>query len=222
MPYGDDNAYTCDAAAVDDRLASVAIVDMGRDDRVQRVRHWVDRGIGGLRLFSIPTPSTSWLDDPATDSVWDIAAEHELVMGVCVLPVELPAVATAARRHPEHRLVLDHCGFADLADETSESFGQLLDTLATGNVTLKVTTHVLDAWVGAGRPVDELLPRLVEVAGSDRLVWGSDHAQTHDRSYRELVGFGRRALSGLNVAARDEVGHTNAADLWFADSGIER
>ena len=216
--YGDDNSYTCDAAADDERLAAVAIVDMTSDDRLERVGHWIDRGIAGLRLFSIPMPEMSWLDDPATDPVWDLAGEHGLVMGVCVLPGELPAVATAARRHPAHRLVLDHCGFADLADEGSDSFGSLMDVVEAGNVTLKVTTHVLDAWTAAGRPLDRLLPRLVELVGFDRLVWGSDYAQTHDRSYGELAALGRAALSALTEAERDEVGHTNAADLWFADS----
>lgn len=218
--YGDDNSYTCDAAAADERLAAVAIVDMASDDRLERVGHWLDRGIAGLRLFSIPTPEASWLDDPATDPVWDLAAEHGLVMGVCVLPVELPAVARAARRHPTHRIVLDHCGFADLVDEGSDSFRSLMDALEVGNVTLKVTTHVLDTWTQAGQSLDRLLPRLVELAGSGRLVWGSDYAQTHDRTYGELVEYGRRALDALTEAERDEVGHTNAADLWFADSGM--
>ena len=215
--YGDDNRYTCDAAAGDPSQASVIIVDMTASNRVDRLRDWIDQGAAGIRLFSIPTPSQCWLDDPSTDDVWDLAADHSLTMGVCVLPDELPAVATAAQRHPGHRLVLDHCGFADLVDERSASFQSLMRVLQAGNVTLKVTTHVIDAWSGAGHPVEMLLPRLVDLAGSDRLVWGSDYAQTHDRTYAELVALGRRALSGLSDAERDEVGHTNAADLWFSD-----
>ena len=215
--YGDDNRYTCDAAAGDEGLASVVIVDMTPSTRVQRLGHWIDHGATGIRLFSIPTPSPSWLDDPATDDVWNLAGEHDLTMGVCVLLDELPAVATAARRHPSHRLVLDHCGFADLVDEQSASFQSLMRVLEADNVTLKVTTHVIDAWSAAGREVDALLPRLVALAGSRRLVWGSDHAQTHDRTYTELVALGRLALSGLQDTERDEVGHTNAADLWFAE-----
>lgn len=217
--YGDDNAYTCDAAAGDERLASVAIVDMAADNRVERLQHWLGRGIAGLRLFSIPTPATSWLDDPATDEVWELAGEHGLTMGVCVLPDELPDVAAAAGRHPHHHLVLDHCGFADLTDERSASFQALMRVLEAGNVTLKVTTHVIDAWSSAGRAVEGLLPGLVERAGAGRLVWGSDYAQTHDRSYAELAALGRQALSALSQPERDEVGHTNAADLWFAERG---
>lgn len=215
--YGDDNTYTCDAAAGDERLASVAIVDMAAPNRVERLGQWSERGIAGLRLFSIPTPSPSWLDDPATDDVWDLAGEHGLTMGVCVLPDELPAVAAAAHRHPGHHLVLDHCGFADLTDERSTSFQALMAVLEAGNVTLKVTTHVIDAWTATGRDVEALLPGLVDRAGSARLVWGSDYAQTHDRTYDELVALGHRALSALSERERDEVGHTNAADLWFAE-----
>lgn len=213
--YGDDNSYTCDSAIRHDRLAAVAIVDMTADDRLSVTERWIERGIAGLRLFSIPTPQTPWLDDPATDDVWALAGEAGLVMGVCVLPAELEALTAAVARHPGHRIVVDHCGFADLADRSSSSFRALGEACATGDLTLKVTTHVIDAWTAEGQPLDELLPTLVDLAGPGHVVWGSDYAQTHDRPYADLVALGSEAIGALAPADRQAVGHDNAAALWF-------
>lgn len=207
--YRDDNTYTCDAAAADDRLAAVAIVDVTAPDRAARVTRLVEHGVAGLRLFSIPTPAVGWLDDPATDDVWAVAAEAGLTMGVCVLPVEVEAVAAVAARHAGAPVVLDHCGFVDPAGPELAPLAEL------PNVTLKVTTHVIDAWVDGGRPLDELFPTLAGRVGAGRLLWGSDYAQTHDRTYADLVALGRQALAALGAPEQDAVGHANAATLWF-------
>ena len=36
-----------------------------------------------------------------------------------------------------------------------------------------------------------------EAFGAERLLWGSDYPQTHDRSYAALVELGRAACAGL-------------------------
>lgn len=213
--YRTDNRYVCDAAAGDNRLAAVVIVDMTRPDRAGQAEAWADRGAAGLRLFSIPTPDRRWLDDPTTDDAWELAAERGLTIGVCVFPGELDAVAVAARRHPGQAVVLDHCGFAPLADIDAPATRALLALADLDNVVLKVTTPVLDAWTGAGRPVEAVLPMLIDRFGPDRIVWGSDHAQIHDRPHHQLVELGRRAMAELSPAAAASVAHRTAARLWF-------
>ncbi len=49
-----------------------------------------------------------------------------------------------------------------------------------------------------GDPVD-LVDRLAAVFGAERLMWGSDFPQTHDRPYPELVDLGRRACARLSA-----------------------
>lgn len=211
--YGTDNSYTVDAAASDPRLAAVAIVDMTASGRAAEVERLIGLGIRGLRLFSIPTPAISWLDDPATDEVWELVADAGAAMGVCVLPPELDLVARVARRHRDQMLVLDHCGFDEL---TPSGVGDGLIPLAElDNVVLKVTSHVIDHWVDAGWPLDELFPSLADRFGASRLVWGSDFAQTHDRSHRELVKLGEQALDALRPADRQLVADDTARRLWF-------
>ena len=50
--------------------------------------------------------------------------------------------------------------------------------------------------------------------GADRLLWGSDFCQTHDRSYAELVALGAGAFAGLTAADRALCQGANALRLW--------
>lgn len=213
--YRTDNSYACAAAAEHPALAAVGIIDMTAPDRLDQLAQLVSAGASGLRLFSIPTPEPRWVDDPRTDDVWDLVAEAGLVMGVCVLPDEIAAVGRAAARHAKVPVVLDHCGFAPVHDETHEASARLMALAAHENVVLKVTTHVIDNWRDHGAPLDELFPTLVDRFGSSRLVWGSDFAQTHDRSYEALVALGRQALAPLSPTDREHIATTTPKHLWW-------
>ena len=52
--------------------------------------------------------------------------------------------------------------------------------------------------------------------GADRLVWGSDYPQTHDRPYAALVALGRDACAGLPADDRARFLGGNAVRLWPA------
>ena len=146
--YGTDNSYVADAgAAHPDRLATVCVIDMTADDRLAQLRYWTqERGIGGVRLFSVPTPKVPWLDDPATFEVWEACQEWGVKVSVCLLPEELPRLGQVLARFPDTTVALDHCGFADFTDGPPWNAAQPLWELAEHqNLYLKVTTNVLDA-----------------------------------------------------------------------------
>ena len=52
--------------------------------------------------------------------------------------------------------------------------------------------------------------------GAERLVWGSDYPQTHDRTYAELVALGEGACAELGDGDRDRIMAGNALRLWPA------
>ena len=146
--YGTDNSYVADAgAAHPDRLATVCVIDMTADDRLAQLRYWTqERSIGGVRLFSVPTPKVPWLDDPATFEIWEACQEWSVKVGVCLLPEELPRLGQVLARFPDTPVALDHCGFADFTDGPPWNAAQPLWELAEQqNLYLKVTTNVLDA-----------------------------------------------------------------------------
>lgn len=202
--YDTDNAYTAAAAQSDpDRFGGVAVIDMTADDRTDALRYWVQqRGMRGLRLFSIPTPETAWLDDPATYDVWRVADRLRVRMSVALLPPELPELANVLAAFPHHRVMLDHCGFVPPAE--------LEPLVAYRHLHLKVTTNVLDT---ADDP-RELVEDLVERFGAARLAWGSDFSQTHDREYAELVDLAKHACSRLSEADQALVLGGTTLSLW--------
>jgi predicted TIM-barrel fold metal-dependent hydrolase len=69
---------------------------------------------------------------------------------------------------------------------------------------------------GAGEHAAAFVELLVDRFGAERLVWGSDYPQTHDRSYAELVALGRDACAGLAPADQARVLGENAQRLWPA------
>jgi predicted TIM-barrel fold metal-dependent hydrolase len=191
--YGFDNDYCADARSVaPDRFVSASIVDMQAPDRIAQLDHWtLERGMTATRLFDIPTSSPSWVDDPATAKVLTRAAELGVRVALCILVDTVPRVGALCAMAPELPIALDHCGFSDLTGPTPE-----LDALAVHpNIRLKVTTTALES-VPDPRDVVE---RLADTFGVERLMWGSDYPQHHAEPYPEIVDLARHACSRLSA-----------------------
>jgi predicted TIM-barrel fold metal-dependent hydrolase len=58
------------------------------------------------------------------------------------------------------------------------------------------------------------LARLVAEFGAERIVWGSDFPQTHDRPYADLVALARDACANVQERDRDLVLGGTAVRLW--------
>ena len=189
--YGTDNSYVLDArAAYSDRFSAVVIVDEPAVlDRLAAA------GAGGVRFFAIGGGGP--LHDEAT---WDIARRLGLRVSAATVPEYLPALGEALAAHPDVILALDHCGFAP------ESIG---DYAHLANLYLKVTPHVLDA----GDPA-AMLERLAQQFGLDRLMWGSDYSQTHDRPYTELADQARAACAAMSPSEQAQFLGGTALALW--------
>ena len=170
--YGTDNSYVADAGeAHPDRLATVCVIDMTADDRLEQLRYWTqERAIGGVRLFSVPTPKVPWLDDPATFNIWEACQEWGVKVSVCLLPEELPRLGQVLTRFPDTPVALDHCGFADLTDGPPWNAAQPLWELAEHrNLYLKVTTNVLDA-AGASATDEGVIGQAEKAVTSNKAV----------------------------------------------------
>jgi L-fuconolactonase len=212
--YSYDNAYVIAAAAERaDRFVSVAIVDAEDPGSPRLLRALADEpAFTGVRLFSIgpmDRPQPTWLDDPQTFGVWETCGELGLRVVVACLPEHLGRLGSVLEHFPEQRVVLDHCGFVDLVADAADLYA----LAALPNLHCKLTSHVLEA-ADATRKADAVVEGLVAEFGADRIVWGSDFPQTHDRPYRELVDLARRACENLSDADRDLVLGGTAKSLW--------
>jgi predicted TIM-barrel fold metal-dependent hydrolase len=212
--YGFDNRYVIDSARKhSERLTSVVIVDTA-DDPVRRLRAMADDGVSGVRLFAIGNPTLSRVDDATAVPLWEVAADLGLPVVVTILSDQLPELRAMLERFPEATVALDHCGFPDLSGGPPYAKAADLFELATlPNVSLKVSCHLLEQAEATGDPC-ELVDRLAAAFGADRLLWGSDYPQTHDRTYAALVELGRSACSRLAPAGQRAFLGENALRLW--------
>jgi L-fuconolactonase len=193
-------------------------------------------GLLGLRLL----PGIEYRDGPLlallTEGRWDPllgAAERHGVTVVFFAPLRLGRLAPVARRFPELRIVIDHCGMpappiVPLGGDPLETLPDLLALAEFGNVAVKLTgLPVLAPGEYPFPAVWPALHALLEAFGAERLLWGSDvHRVTgrvweppyrvpgHERiSYAELVGY---LLHSTEVgAAEKEQMLGAAARRWF-------
>ena len=214
--YGSDNSYVLHALqTAPERVVGVVIVDPADPDPGARLRELAAvPGCHGVRLFGIGPEPPSWFDGDVGAVLCDTAIDVDLRIVATLLAPDLPRLATMLTRHPGAPIVLDHCGFPDLRG--GPSFPGLAPLLALADhpgLHLKVTSHVLEA---AGEHAAAFVHLLADAFGGDRLVWGSDYPQTHDRTYAELVALGRAACAGLTESDRARVLGGNALRLWPA------
>jgi L-fuconolactonase len=217
--YGFDNRYVIDSARTyPDRLASVVIVDTV-DDPARRLRAVAHEGVSGVRLFAIGNPTLPRLDDPTALEVWDLAAELGLRVVVAILSDQLTELRGLLERFPDVAVALDHCGFPDVSGGPPYAKAKELFDLATlPNLNLKVSCYLLEQAEAMGEPCD-LVDHLAATFGADRLLWGSDYSQTHDRPYVDLVELGRTASSRLTRTEQRAFLGENALRLWPRPGG---
>src|SRR5262245_57250575 len=213
--YSYDNRYAADSALRHpDRFASVCCVDPNGPDPVGELGRWVrERGVRGVRLFALARDGQGWLAEPRTFPIWECAAKLDARIVVMILAHQLPSLVQVLRRFPEAPVTLDHCGFPELRREPWPEAAPLFALAEFPNLHLKVSTHVLDAAARDGDP-KRFVAALVRRFGPERVMWGSDFSQTHDRPYAELVRFGREAFSGLSAAEQARCLGGTAAALW--------
>ena len=162
----------------------------------------------GIRIFAIGS-EVDWLDDPGTFPIWERATELGLHVIVTMLSEQLPRLRNLLAQFPDTAISLDHCGFPD-----PERPEPLLALAEFPNLYLKLTTHLLDTAIEKRGTPAGIVDVLVDHFGAERIMWGSDFCQTHDRSYAELVELGRRAFAHRSEQERALCLGGTARSLW--------
>lgn len=216
--YGYDNGLVADAVATyPDRFAGVFSVDVLQADAPEKIRHWVDRGLSGLRLFttgSTMREQAGWLDDPKTFPAWDCA--QALNIPVCV-QMQLKAVGqlhTLLDRFPKATVILDHLASPDARDGAPYAAAQSLFDLARyPNVILKATIRNIRMIAEGGGAFRPYFQKVVDTFGASRIAWGSNFP-TSDASLSRIVEESRAALAFLPDGDREWIFRRTAERLY--------
>jgi len=218
--YGHDNSYVADAvAAYPDRFTGVFSVDVLASDAPERMRHWVERGLTGLRLFTIGSTmpdQASWLDDPKTYPAWQCASELGLSICLQMSATALPQMIRLAERFPKVRIILDHMARPQIEDGPPYAAAASLFALAKyPSVYLKLTErNFTQSRKGKATP-ETFFPKLVAAFGASRLAWGSNYPSS-EGSLAELLALAKISLACLSQADQDWIFAKTAQDLYPA------
>ena len=207
--YGYDASYLADAIADHhDRFTGVFSVDVREPDAPAQIRHWVDRGLTGLRLFaagSTVKASQAWISEPATWPAWACCADLDLPVAISMRLEGVPYLRDVVARFPSVRIILDHLMLTPIEDGPPYSASAGLFELASlPSIYLKLTTNnVRRAHDGLSTP-ETFFGQLVDAFGSSRIAWGSNFPN-EEGTLAEQVQEVRAALASLRPADRDNI-----------------
>lgn len=211
--HGFDNRYVLDAAAAHHgRAIAVGAVHVDDPDAPALVQRLVaDHGMHGVRVMAAGVHEP--IDTGAARGVVRAASDTGIPVVLLAIASQLASVPSLVRAFPEVTFVLDHCGFADLTGAPALArAGALLALADSSNVVLKVSSITLQS---VPEPAS-VWPALVSRFGADRLLWGTDHPHTHDRSYAGLVDLARTSTAPLAEPDRALVLAGTARRVWPA------
>ena len=216
--YGYDNRYTAlSARRYPDRFVSVPIVDMEADGAAETLRSLNENeGMTGVRLFG-RAGGGDWLDNPKTFPVWELAEELDFPIAVLLGIERAPKLAAMLERFPGVTVALDHLGSVTFEDGPPyETAAPIFDLARFPNLRLKYSpTNEQTAARGPG-DIKDVLQRIVDRFGVDRLMWGSNFSATYEPPYAELVEMGRESLGFLTAEERAKIMGGNALEVWPA------
>lgn len=218
--YGHDNSYVADAvAAHPERFTGVFSVDVLAPDAPARMRHWRDRGLTGMRLFTFGSTmpdQASWLDDPKTYPAWQCAGDLGLSICLQMSPAALPQMVRMAERFPSVRIILDHMARPVLEDGPPYAAAETLFALARlPNVYLKLTPRSFNESRKGKASPETFFPKLVAIFGAQRLAWGSNYPSS-EGSLPELLDLAQRSLASLSAEDRAWIFGKTAQTLYPA------
>ena len=218
--YGHDNSYVADAvAAHPDRFTGVFSADVLAPDAVGKMKHWMGKGLTGMRLFT--TGSTmpgqaGWLDDPRSFPAWEFAQNANLPVCLQMTAQGIPQLRGILQRFPKLCVILDH--LARPAQEDGPPYkgaDSLWGLAAFPGVYLKVTErNIAGSYLGKATP-ESFFGRLVSDFGAARIAWGSNYPAS-ERSLPELVSIAENALAFLPAADREQIFSGTAQTLYPA------
>lgn len=216
--YGYDHGYLLECLArYPGKLAGVGLVDPKAPDAADRARRLDAAGIHGLRLYPRAEPDPAWLDSPASDPLWETAAELRMPICLFMEPRHAGRLARMVERHPETPVVVDHLSRPDPTEGPPYAgYRPILDLARFPNVHLKLSG--IPAVSREPYPYRDVWPlvRLAYAAfGPRRLLWATDFPHILERcGYCACLELTTRVLSFLDPAHLPGILGGTARRLW--------
>ena len=171
----------------------------------------------GIRPMLQDMGERDWILRPEVEAGLRAMAVQGLVFDALVRADQIPVITRLALRHPDLRIVLDHCGKPDIAGNDLAGWRRDIAALAAcSNVWCKLS----GLWTEAGGAVGDavigpVVDHVLASFGTGRLLWGSDWPVLHLAG--DVPGWlaqCRRLLAELGDAQCARIFGGNAAEVY--------
>jgi L-fuconolactonase len=217
--YGHDNSYVADAvAAHPKRFTGVFSADVFAPDATIKMRHWMERGLTGMRLFTFGSTMSEQasFDDAKSFPAWTYAADHGLSICMQMSASGIPQLTKMIERFPKVKVLLDHMARPTLDDGPPFAAAASLFGLARyPSVYLKLTKRNFEQAQSGRATVATFFPKLVAEFGAQRLAWGSNYPSS-EGTMPEILDVARNALAVLPAEDQDWIFAKTAQVLYPA------
>ena len=218
--YAFDNSYVSGSVtAHPERFTGVFSIDVVAPDAVQKMKHWMGKGLTGMRIFtsgSTHAAQETFFADAAAFPAWQYASDQGLSVCMQMRVAGLPLLETVLKRFPKVRVILDHFARAEAADGPPFPSAAPLWALAKyPTVYLKLTHRPIEQSVKGKSTPKDFLGKAVKEFGAQRMMWGSNFPAA-EPPLPALIAMARKALDFLPQGDQDWIFHKTALALYPA------
>jgi L-fuconolactonase len=219
--YGFDNSYVTDSVkAHPERFTGVFSIDVVAPDAVAKMKHWLGKGLTGMRIFtsgSTHAEQETFFADEAAMPVWQYASDNGVSVCMQMRVAGLPLLEEKiVRRFPKARIILDHFARAEADDGPPFSKADPVWALAKyPNVYLKLTHRPIEQSVKGKSAPEAFLGKAIKEFGASRVCWGSNFPAAKP-PLPELIAMARKALAFLPQGDQDWIFCKTAQSLYPA------
>jgi predicted TIM-barrel fold metal-dependent hydrolase len=177
--YGHDNSYVQACVSAHPAVfAGVFSVDMMADNAVNKIRHWMDAGLSGARVFIAGHTAADHsvrLDDPRAFEAWDYIQAQGIPICVQLRADGLPQLETLLKQFPKAVVLLDHFARPELEGGAPYGAANALFELSRfENLHFKFTTHNVRESKQGQSTQAQFARKVVDTFGAQRIAWGSN------------------------------------------------
>jgi L-fuconolactonase len=177
--YGHDNSYVQACVSAHPAVfAGVFSVDMMADNAVDKIRHWMDAGLSGARVFIAGHTAADHsvrLDDPRAFKAWDYIQAQGIPICVQLRADGLPQLETLLKQFPKAVVLLDHFARPELEGGAPYGAANALFALSRfENLHFKFTTHNVRESKQGQSTQAQFARKVVDTFGAQRIAWGSN------------------------------------------------
>jgi L-fuconolactonase len=192
----------------------VGWVDFSKPDAPERIARMAEHPkLKGLRPMIQDMADVDWMLRRELELAYQAMVENGLVFDALVLPRHLDNLAILLARHPDMRVVVDHCAKPSIAASGFDAWAGAMRCIGReSSACCKLSGLVTEA--GPEWSVDVLRPyveHVISCFGPERIIWGSDWPVcTLAASYTSWVDASEELLNGCTATDKAAIFGANA------------